>query len=144
MDRRAFLAAAGTTVAVVGAGCLDGGPFDVGGLGEDDFDVGMSANAFLPDSLEVEVGETVVWGNNGSRGHTVTAYDDAIPESAAFFASGGYESTAAAREDWRRDGGGNLRPGETFEHTFEVAGTHHYFCIPHERGGMTGRVVVTG
>lgn len=144
MDRRAFLASIGTALTALGAGCTDGVPFDVGGLGEDDFDVGMSANAFLPDRLEIDVDETVVWGNNGSRGHTVTAYDDALPEDAAFFASGGYGSTQAARDDWRQDGGGNIRPGETFEHTFEVAGTHPYFCIPHEKGGMTGVVVVTG
>lgn len=144
MDRRSFLRTTGASVVGASAGCVDSSPVDVGGaLGDDDFDVGMSANAFLPDRLEVDVGETVVWGNNGSRGHTVTAYDDAIPEEADFFASGGYQSTAAARDDWRGAGGGNLRPGETFEHTFEVAGRHHYFCIPHERGGMTGVVVVS-
>lgn len=143
MDRRAFLASAAATASVAWAGCVDGAPVDVGGLGEDDFDVGMSANAFLPDSLEVEVGETVTWGNNGSRGHTVTAYDEALPEGAAFFASGGYETTEAARENWADNGGGNVKPGETFEHTFEVPGEHHYFCIPHEQGGMTGVVVVT-
>lgn len=143
MDRRTFLVTLGTAVTAGGAGCIDGVPFDVGGLDEDDFDVGMSANAFLPDSLEVEVGDAVVWGNNGSRGHTVTAYDDAIPDDAAFFASGGYGTTQTARDDWRQDGGGTISPGETFEHVFEVAGSHHYFCIPHERGGMTGVVSVT-
>ena len=137
MDRRGYLARTAATATVAVAGCLDGG------LSESEFDVGMSANAFLPDTSEVGVGDTVVWGNNGSRGHTVTAYDSDIPSDADFFASGGYEDTAAAREAWANGGGGTIRPGETFERTFETAGEHRYFCIPHERDGMTGVVVVS-
>ena len=135
MDRRAFLVTAGTAVVVPVAGCTSGG------LSEEEFDVGMSQNAYLPDTVEVSVGETLVWGNNGSRGHTVTAYESGIPDGAAFFASGGYDSTDAAREEWK-SGGGNIAPGETYEHTFETAGEHRYFCIPHERNGMVGTVVV--
>ena len=137
MDRRAFLATTGAALAVPVAGCTEGG------LSEEEFDVGMSQNAYLPDTVEIPVGETLVWGNNGSRGHTVTAYDGAIPDGTAFFASGGYDSTDAAREEWNSGGGGNIDPGETFEHTFETAGEHSYFCIPHERNGMVGTVVVT-
>jgi plastocyanin len=37
---------------------------------------------------------------------------------------------------------GAIRTGETYRHTFETSGTHSYFCIPHERAGMVGRVVV--
>ena len=136
MDRRAFLATAGATVVVPVAGCTSGG------LSEEEFDVGMSQNAYLPDTVEIPVGETLVWGNNGSRGHTVTAYESGLPEGAAFFASGGYDSTDAAREEWKSGGGGNIAPGETYEHTFETAGEHRYFCIPHERDGMVGTVVV--
>ena len=146
MDRRAFLAAAGTGVAVPLSGCLGGiteGRFGVGGLSDDDFDIGMSANAFLPDEYEISVGETVVWGNNGSRGHTVTAYGESIPEGAEFFSSGGYDDTGTAREDWYESGGGNISPGETYEHTFETPGRHNYFCIPHESGGMVGVIVVS-
>ena len=137
MDRRAFLATAGAGLLSTVVGCLDGG------LSEDDFDIGMSQNAYLPAEYEVAVGETVVWGNNGSRGHTVTAYDEGLPDGAVFFASGGFEDTAAAREAWKSGGGGNVAPGETFAHTFETAGQHAYFCIPHERDGMTGVVTVS-
>jgi plastocyanin len=137
MDRRAYLSTVGAAVTTAVAGCPDGG------LSESEFDVGMSANAFLPDTDEVGVGDTVVWGNNGSRGHTVTAYGSGIPSDAEFFASGGYEDTAAAREAWASGGGGTLRPGETFENTFETPGDHRYFCIPHERNGMTGVITVT-
>jgi plastocyanin len=140
MERRAFLAVAAGGVASAVAGCVDVGLGD--GLSEDEYDVGMSANSFLPEEYEVSVGDTLVWGNNGTRGHTVTAYDSALPEGAAFFATGDLESTAAAREAWTSDRAGNLAPGETFEHTFETPGEHPYFCIPHERGGMTGVVVV--
>ena len=136
MDRRAFLATAGAAVVVPVAGCTSGG------LSEEEFDVGMSQNAYLPDTVEVSVGETLVWGNNGSRKHTVTAYESGLPEGAAFFASGEYDSTDAAREEWK-SGGGNIAPGKTYEHTFETAGEHRYFCIPHERDGMTGVVVVS-
>lgn len=136
MDRRAFLATAGTALTCSVAGCLDGG------LSDDDFDIGMSANAFLPENYEAAVGETVVWGNNGSRGHTVTAYDGGQPDDATFFASGGFDSEADARDDWHDTGAGNIPPGETFSHTFETPGTHGYVCIPHEPKGMVGFVEV--
>jgi len=136
MHRRAFLVAAGTAASVSVSGCT-------GGLSEADFDIGMSANAFLPDEYEVSVGDTVVWGNNGSRGHTVTAYERTIPDEADYFASGGYDDLDSAREEWHTTGGGNIPPGETFEHTFRVPGRHNYLCIPHESGGMIGAVVVT-
>jgi plastocyanin len=140
MDRRAYLRTAGAALAVGTAGCLDA--FG-GGLDDEDYDIGMSANAFLPDEYEISVGETVAWGNNGSRGHTVTAYESSLPEGAAFFASGDRESTDAAREAWHDTGEGDLAPGQTFSHTFEVAGEYEYFCVPHEQGGMTGTIVVT-
>jgi len=137
MDRRAFIAAAGTATAFSLSGCLDGG------LSDDDFDIGMSQNAFLPETYEVSVGETVVWGNNGSRGHTVTAYEETIPDGAEYFASGGYDDLGTAREEWHATGGGNIPPGEIYEYTFEVPGRHNYLCIPHESSGMVGAVIVT-
>lgn len=109
----------------------------------DDFDVGMSPNAYHPTSIEVSVGDTVVWYNDGSRGHTVTAYEDAIPEGGAYFASGGFSTEAEAREEWQVREGGNIVTGEYFRHTFEVAGHFPYFCVPHEGGGMIADVWVT-
>jgi len=141
MDRRAFLATAGTGLALSLSGCVANG-LGGGGLSEDEFDVGMSANSFLPGETTVSVGDRVVWGNNGTRGHTVTAYDSGLPEGAAFFASGGFGSTEAARDAWDDTADGNVAPGETFTHTFETTGEHPYFCIPHESSRMTGVVVV--
>ena len=136
MDRRAYL----TLVASAGlGGCV--------GLGNTstttpDYDVGMRASAFVPRQFEVEVGGTVTWRNTSSRPHTVTAYDDLIPEDAEYFASGGYESEQAARDGYNGGLGGAIYTDETYEHAFEVAGTYHYVCVPHERQGMVGSVVV--
>ncbi len=124
------------------AGCLGGlgtGGADCG----EDCDIGMSTNAFIPEEFETTVGSTVVWRNTSSRAHTVTAYDGGIPEAAAYFASGGYDSETAARDAWDAELGGGLDPDESYEHTFEVPGEYAYACIPHERQGMTGIVRVT-
>lgn len=138
MNRRTFLATAGTAAAVGLAGCSVTGS---GNLSESEYDVGMVHNAFQPVEYEVAVGETVVWGNVGSRGHSVTAYGNQIPEEATYFASGGADSQQAAVENW--PGQGNIQPGETYEHTFETPGEHGYYCIPHEAAGMKGTIVVT-
>ncbi|WP_058367473.1 cupredoxin domain-containing protein [Haloparvum sedimenti] len=140
MDRRRFLAAAGA-VGAAATGALSGCLGAQGGSAAD-YDVGMTATAFAPDEVTVAVGETVVWHNNSSRTHTVTAYEGAIPEGAEFFATGGFEDEETAREAWWSDRGGALESGDEFSHTFEVAGTYDYVCIPHEQGGMLGTVVV--
>jgi len=136
MDRRTFLRAVGAAGTAAVAGCLDSRAS--GG----DYDVGMSTVAFRPETLTVEAGTTVVWRNTSKQGHSVTAYEDALPEGAAYFATGNFDSESAARAAWSDAGGGRLGQGKTFEHTFEVPGTYSYFCIPHERAGMVGTVEV--
>lgn len=138
MRRRAFLASA-PLVAV--AGCIGIGAEERYVCGPD-CDVGMSSHAFAPVELTIDRGTTVTWKNTSSRGHTVTAYDGGLPEGAAYFASGDYPNQAAAVEAWYDHFGGRMEPGDTFSHTFEVAGTHEYYCVPHEAGGMIGSVVV--
>ena len=137
LSRRRLLAAAGTAAAAGVAGCAGGG-----GSAQGDYDVGMTAVAFDPVEITVSVGDTVVWANTSSRGHTVTAYDSGIPDDADFFASGGYDSTATAREAFGAELGGLIDSGDTWSHTFEVAGEYEYLCIPHEASGMIGTVVV--
>jgi len=136
MERRAYLAGMGSVAALGMAGCL--------GFLEEDYDVGMSPTDFEPRDLTVEVGTTVVWKNTSSRGHTVTAYENAIPDEASFFATGGFDSEEAARDAWNtgRDNDGIIGPSETYEHTFEVPGRFDYFCIPHESESMAGAIVV--
>jgi plastocyanin len=131
--RRALqLGAVGVSGAI--AGCLGGG--DPG------YDIGMTAVAFLPQVFTIAVGETVTWRNTSSRGHTVTAYDDAIPSDAAFFASGGYTDTASAVEGFSEELGGMIGSSEEYEHRFETPGRYEYYCIPHEQAGMVGTITV--
>ncbi len=140
MDRRSFLAtlAAGASAGLAGCG-LGGGSSPGPG-----YDVGMQASAFTPREVTVAVGETVVWRNTNSRAHTVTAYEDPLPAGAAYFASGGFAAEQAARDGFYERFDGAIASDDTYEHTFERAGEYPYFCIPHERGGMVGTVVVDG
>lgn len=140
MRRRGYLGALVGTMGCV-AGCL-GTLGTAGARCGEGCDVGMSTNAFVPQSLSVTVGTTIVWKNTGSRAHTVTAYESKLPAGASFFATGGYSTEGAARSDWRSDLGGGLDPGATYSHTFTIVGEYPYFCIPHERQGMVGSIEV--
>ena len=139
MKRRAFLVGVGAGASLGLAGCLGSGS-ETGGR---NYDVGMGASSFEPKRVEVAVDEPVVWRNTNSRAHTVTGYENAMPEGADYFASGGYDSEQAARDAFFDSFGGAIASRDTFEHTFTVPGEYGYFCIPHERGGMVGTVVVT-
>jgi plastocyanin len=134
--RRTLLRRGGSALAVAVAGCSGGG--------DDDTPAGSLVEAtdellFDPVTLTVEVGATVTWENVGSVAHTVTAYESRIPPDAEYFASGGFDSEQAAREKMTD---GLLRDGDTYQHTFEVAGTYDYVCIPHEGSGMKGSIEV--
>lgn len=98
-------------------------------------------NRFEPDAVTVTVGETVVWQTVGYNPHTVTAYEDEIPPKAAYFANGGFTNEATAR-DGASEGDGVLESGEEYSHTFEVAGSYVYYCIPHEHARMAGTITV--
>ncbi|WP_408958969.1 plastocyanin/azurin family copper-binding protein [Natrinema sp. 74] len=144
MHRRVYLAAVGTAVSAGLAGCSSARSV----LASDpcrgeSCHIGMNRTEFLPDSYEISVGDTVVWKNTSEADHTITAYNELIPDDAAYFASGGFETQAAAYDAWRNERDGGLGPRQTYEHTFEVPGTYKYFCIPHERANMTGEIVVS-
>lgn len=86
---------------------------------------------FDPIGLLIEPGDTIRWVLEESV-HSTTAYHPAnanhplrIPEQA---------------EPW--DSGILTRQGQTFEVTLTVPGVYDYFCLPHEAGGMVGRIVV--
>ncbi len=98
-----------------------------------------SGQSFEPQVLTVSVNESVTFVSESSDAHTVTAYEDELPDGASYFASGGFESEDEARDDIA---GGLLSSGESFEVKFDTEGTYHYFCVPHESSGMTGRIVV--
>jgi plastocyanin len=93
-----------------------GGGDDGGGGGGGGAEVSMEEIAFVPAELTVSVGDTVTWTNNDSVPHDVTADS---------FSSGEP---------------GGMAGGDTFEHTFDEAGTFDYVCTVHP--GMEGTVVV--
>jgi plastocyanin len=88
---------------------------------------------YVPAKVTIKVGQTVEWVNNAATLHDVNAdassvqntKDVSIPPGAKPFDSG------------------FMRPGMTFDYTFTVPGTYRYTCVPHEKDGMNGTVVVT-
>lgn len=78
--------------------------------------VSIQEMKFNPSSLDINVGDVVRWTNNDERDHTVVAAD------------GSFKS-------------GNLRRGDSFEHTFDKAGKFAYSCSYHPR--MKGTVNVS-
>ena len=121
-------------VALALPACSGGGGSSVEG------DIGMTAaQRFDPETFTVAAGDTVTWVNDSNETHTVTAFDDGIPEGAEYFASGGATSEDDARDDVA---GGLIDPDATYEVTFEEPGEYRYVCIPHEATGMEGTIVV--
>lgn len=86
---------------------------------------------FVEDTVFVAVGETVRWTVVEGQ-HSVTG----DPSKALIPGSARLPAGAEAFDS------GIMNEGETFEHTFAVAGTYKYFCIPHEALGMVGWVIV--
>jgi len=72
--------------------------------------------AYHPDTLDIPVGTTVVWRNDDSVVHTVTANDESFNS-------------------------GTMNGGAEFSHTFNGEGVFEYHCIPHPF--MTGKITVS-
>ncbi len=116
--------------------------FLVGCAGSGATSVEMTGDqAFDPAELTVAAGDSVTFKNTSSEAHTVTAYEEEIPEGADYFTSGGLASEEAARDDLAAT---LVATGDSYEVTFEEPGTYRYFCIPHEEAGMKGTIVVEG
>lgn len=141
MNRRLFLRATGaiaTGSLVTLAGCTgDGGggvtptsnPTETNTIA---MVTGDSDYYFDPIGLFVETGETVTWEIE-SGAHSSTAYEEGTgPATVTRIPNGS--------EGWNSET--LSESGASFEHTFEVAGTYDYYCIPHKSFGMVGRVVV--
>ena len=166
--RRTFVRGLGVATGVALAGCSSGGGSDSsgdsdsgsGGDGSDGGDTesgdGGSGSewtetgtvemtdelAYEPKKIQIEAGTTVTFENVGSIGHTVTAYEDEIPDGADYFASGGFDSLQAAKDGYSNGQEGNIPEGESYEVTLETTGTYEYYCIPHEMNGMVGTIKV--
>ncbi|MGH7563290.1 MAG: plastocyanin/azurin family copper-binding protein [Gemmatimonadota bacterium] len=143
VTRRTFLQAGGLALAGLAApgparaslGALLG--LEVGPQPGSPVEIRMKSDAlgskvwFDPVGVLIEPGSTVKWVLQESV-HSTTAYHPAntnhslrIPEQAA---------------PW--DSGILTKPGQAFEVTLTVPGVYDYFCLPHEAGGMVGRIVV--
>lgn len=85
---------------------------------------------FSPHVTRVENGGTVTWVLE-SGSHTATAYHPDNDEP---------RLVPDGADSW--DSGTLSEVGETFEHTFETEGVYHYYCVPHEDGGMIASVIV--
>ncbi|MBX0296492.1 plastocyanin/azurin family copper-binding protein [Haloarcula nitratireducens] len=161
-SRRQFLrATVVTTGGIALAGCSNSGGSSADGAGESGGDGGSEPTTeasggatqtstvemtdeltFEPKAIEVTAGTEVTWENVGSIGHTVTAYEGKIPDGAAYFASGDFDSQQAAKDGYGNGQKGNVPKGESYSHTFETKGTYEYYCVPHEMNGMVGTVEV--
>jgi plastocyanin len=93
------------------APAADGGSSSGGGA-----EVSMENIKFNPSDVTVKPGETVTWVNDDSVGHDVTG------------------------DSFKSGDPGALQNGDTFEHTFDSAGTFDYVCTVHP--GMKGTVTV--
>lgn len=126
MNKRLLtLGATALTTALLLSGAAQAGnekDQDRDAVDNDVVEVEMVNNRFEPDELEVTVGTTVRWVNVERRSN----HDIYFPE----------EEIASGR----------LFPEESWERTFDEAGTYEYYCQPHENRGMLGviRVVEAG
>ena len=135
MNRRQFLQCSGVGVgAVLGAGCTlfeaPDAPTRI---------TMVDRPRYKPSRIIIESGTAVTWVNKSKTPYTVTAYENRIPATAEYFASGGFESEHAARTN---TDAGVLEHGDTFAYTFTEPGAYWYFSIPHESTGMIGIVQV--
>lgn len=85
---------------------------------------------FMPRTIEVKKGSTVVWEQVGEQPHSVTAADESFDSNP--------DCGPVASDEC-------LGQGDTFSHTFETAGTFIYYCRVHglpDGTGMVGKIVV--
>ena len=146
MDRTANgISRRGLLRAAVGAGAAAGATGGAAAQEGTTHTVDMTDElVFAPDSITIAPGDTIVWENVGTIGHSITAYEDDIPDEAEYFASGGFDAEEPARGAYSAGDpdSGDVAGGESYQHTFEVEGTYDYFCIPHESVGMIAAVDV--
>lgn len=87
---------------------------------------------FQPETVTVEVGETVQWRNMSQRVHTVTGDPSLVNDPAHVELPEGAEPFDSGR----------IEPGGMYEQTFDAPGRYRYFCMLHEDDGMLGELIV--
>ena len=83
----------------------------------------LGDKAYVPNPVEVKVGESVTWTNDDSQIHTATSGTVGGEDSGSVFDSG------------------ILSPKATFDFTFDTAGEYDFYCTLHPQ--MFGKVVVS-
>jgi plastocyanin len=86
------------------------------------------ADAFAPNPINANVGDTVTWTNKDSTPHTVTS------------GTGGSSGTPDGKFDSSPGFNPLMAPQQTFSHTFEEAGEFPYYCGLHPV--MVGTVII--
>jgi len=75
----------------------------------------IQGSTFIPDTQNIPAGALVLWYNDDSIDHTVTARDNSFDS-------------------------GRISPNETFEYTFEQPGEFEYYCKIHP--SMVGKITI--
>ena len=88
---------------------------------------------YMPMKVAIKVGQTVEWVNNAQTLHGVTTDPDSAQKPGDVASPPGAKPIDS----------GFMKPGSTFDYTFTVPGTYKYLCLPHEKDGMVGYVVVS-
>lgn len=94
--------------------------------------VDLDFSSFGPETVTIQVGQTVEWKNTSFISHTVTGDPKLAKEAKSAMLPAG----AAAFDS------GRIPSGGAYTHTFTVPGTYRYFCQYHEAHGMVGTVIV--
>lgn len=89
-------------------------------------------NSFRPEQLTIQVGDEVLWENNGRNEHNILNIESA-------------DEGFAADGAWGLDVE-DFQPGDVFSHVFSAPGNYRYFCTIHGNAdvGMVGTIIVEG
>lgn len=88
-----------------------------------------TTNAYSPNPLEINVGDTVTWTNRDTTTHTVTS------------GTGPNDPNSGQEFDSSPNFNPIIVPNAKFTHTFETAGEFPYYCTLHP--SMVGTVIVS-
>ena len=94
--------------------------------------VEMAMTSFTPAAIRIRAGQTVQWRNTSLVDHTVTADKRLAANPANVILPQGAQSFHS----------GEIDAGQVWSYTFTVPGTYRYVCLPHEKKGMIGTVIV--
>jgi plastocyanin len=101
---------------------------------------GFAPYAFSPTTLDIKVGTTVKWTNNGKAIHTTTSDASPTPTWNSGEVAPAGTTTCAPADPYCTPG---TTPPGTYQWTFDTPGTYPYHCQIHGAQGMTGTITVT-